>query len=384
MIIIHQLLSGIMIISSLAIILVACYKIEGRKFKIKHLDRYIIITAITSFFLRLISSPHAIKYTFKTLLTYLALVALIACGIFIIMSLARISDKKKWSKKYFIAILISTPIFMFLAISSSNMQAKTVKQIKHANEVKQNKKDNLFKLLNEDDTSSSDDYNADDGYSLDSNNAGQVTYKFKIGKNIRLKLDNNKTAKLVKISNDRYNVNMTLSDKNKSHEYTNLIVSCKNKHDKKINLENNNNTDAYNKKQDAIDKIKKQQEEKKKQANEQKQEQEAKQKQADEEAKSEGQDALVKAEEYATSQDLSKQGIYDQLTSSYGEKFSDKAAQYAMAHLKNVDWNQNALDKAQDYKENEHLSKNEIYDQLTSSAEKFTTSEAQYALNNLY
>ncbi|KAK2577716.1 hypothetical protein KPH14_000256, partial [Odynerus spinipes] len=64
--------------------------------------------------------------------------------------------------------------------------------------------------------------------------------------------------------------------------------------------------------------------------------------------------------------------------------FSAQAAQYAMDHLKNVDWNQNALDKAQDYKDNEHLSKNEIYDQLTSSyGEKFTPSEAQYAVNNL-
>lgn len=51
---------------------------------------------------------------------------------------------------------------------------------------------------------------------------------------------------------------------------------------------------------------------------------------------------------------MSKQGIYDQLTSDAGEKFPEDAAQYA------------------------------IYDQLTSSyGEKFTQEEAQYAIDHL-
>ncbi len=41
---------------------------------------------------------------------------------------------------------------------------------------------------------------------------------------------------------------------------------------------------------------------------------------------------------------MSKEGLYDQLTSEYGEKFSDEAAQYAMDNLE-VDWNKNALKK---------------------------------------
>ena len=42
---------------------------------------------------------------------------------------------------------------------------------------------------------------------------------------------------------------------------------------------------------------------------------------------------------------MSKAGIYDQLTSEHGEKFSAEAAQYAVDNL-NADYNENALAKA--------------------------------------
>lgn len=93
--------------------------------------------------------------------------------------------------------------------------------------------------------------------------------------------------------------------------------------------------------------------------------------------------ALEKAKTYSEVMHMSKQGIYDQLTSEYGEKFPADAAQYAIDNL-NADFKQNALEKAKTYQETMNMSKNAIYDQLISEyGEKFTTDEAQYAIDNL-
>ena len=43
--------------------------------------------------------------------------------------------------------------------------------------------------------------------------------------------------------------------------------------------------------------------------------------------------ALHKAENYSKMMHMSKQGIYDQLTSEYGEKFDTEAAQYAIDNV---------------------------------------------------
>lgn len=93
--------------------------------------------------------------------------------------------------------------------------------------------------------------------------------------------------------------------------------------------------------------------------------------------------ALIQADTYANLLHLSKQGIYDQLTSEYGEKFDAKDAQYAIDHLK-VDWNANALITARKYQDTMHMSKASIYDQLVSKyGERFTASEAKYAIAHL-
>jgi len=93
--------------------------------------------------------------------------------------------------------------------------------------------------------------------------------------------------------------------------------------------------------------------------------------------------ALKKAETYAKTLHMSKQGIYDQLTSEYGEKFDKESAQYAIDNL-TIDWNLNALEKAKTYQKSMNMSKKAIYDQLISDyGEKFTTSEAQYAIDHL-
>lgn len=93
--------------------------------------------------------------------------------------------------------------------------------------------------------------------------------------------------------------------------------------------------------------------------------------------------ALKKAENYSSMMHMSKQAIYDQLTSEYGEQFPADAAQYAIDNL-NADYKQNALEKAKSYQDNMNMSKSAIYDQLVSEyGEQFTSEEAQYAIDNL-
>lgn len=93
--------------------------------------------------------------------------------------------------------------------------------------------------------------------------------------------------------------------------------------------------------------------------------------------------ALAKAKTYSDIMHMSKQGIYDQLTSEYGEKFSPEAGQYAVDNLE-TDYNANALEKAKDYQSTMNMSPEAIRDQLTSeNGEQFTQEEADYAVANL-
>lgn len=93
--------------------------------------------------------------------------------------------------------------------------------------------------------------------------------------------------------------------------------------------------------------------------------------------------ALRKAKTYSDTMSMSKDGLYNQLTSDAGEKFSQEAAQYAIDNVE-ADWKENALKKAKTYQESMAMSSSAIYDQLISSAgEKFTQEEAQYAIDNL-
>jgi hypothetical protein len=93
--------------------------------------------------------------------------------------------------------------------------------------------------------------------------------------------------------------------------------------------------------------------------------------------------ALKKAETYSNTMHMSKKGIYEQLTSEYGEQFPAKAAQYAIDNIQ-ADWNGNALKKAKTYQSTMNMSKKAIYNQLISEyGEKFTPQEAQYAIDHL-
>ena len=102
-----------------------------------------------------------------------------------------------------------------------------------------------------------------------------------------------------------------------------------------------------------------------------------------EEVPKEYKNALKKAETYSESLNMSKEAIFNQLISDYGEQFSREAAQYAIDNIK-ADWKENALKKAQTYQESMAMSKKAIYDQLIAEyGEKFTKEEAQYAIDNL-
>lgn len=93
--------------------------------------------------------------------------------------------------------------------------------------------------------------------------------------------------------------------------------------------------------------------------------------------------ALNKAESYSNLMNMSKQGLYDQLTSEYGDQFSAEAAQYAIDTIE-ADYNANALAKAESYSDTMHMSKKGIMEQLTSEyGEQFTEEEANFAVENL-
>ena len=93
------------------------------------------------------------------------------------------------------------------------------------------------------------------------------------------------------------------------------------------------------------------------------------------------QNALLKGKEYSDSQNMSKQGIYDQLISK--GKFTIKQAQYAVDNLQ-VDYNQNALITAKNYQRDLGFSPAKIREVLISDKnEKFTPAEANYAIQHL-
>lgn len=73
----------------------------------------------------------------------------------------------------------------------------------------------------------------------------------------------------------------------------------------------------------------------------------------------------------------------EQLTSEDGEGYPQKAAEYALSHVK-IDYNQNALECAKNYQENMPMSDQQLMEQLTSQdGEGFTQEQAQYAMDHL-
>ena len=93
--------------------------------------------------------------------------------------------------------------------------------------------------------------------------------------------------------------------------------------------------------------------------------------------------ALTSAETYSDMMHMSKQGIFDQLTSESGDQFTADEAQYAIDNI-DADWNKNALESAKLYQDEMAMSPDAIHDQLTSDyGDQFTLEQADYAIANL-
>ena len=94
--------------------------------------------------------------------------------------------------------------------------------------------------------------------------------------------------------------------------------------------------------------------------------------------------ALESAENYLAMSGFSKQGLYEQLSSEYGEGFTEAEAQYAVDHV-DADWNKEAVESARSYLEMSPMSKDALIEQLSSSyGEGFTYEQAVYAVNKVY
>ena len=93
--------------------------------------------------------------------------------------------------------------------------------------------------------------------------------------------------------------------------------------------------------------------------------------------------ALKSAKNYISMMPMSKKGLYNQLTSDFGDKFTEEEAQYAVDNLE-VDYREQALKAAKNYQGIFPMSNNQLKRQLMSDAgDKFTEEEAQYAIDNL-
>jgi hypothetical protein len=94
------------------------------------------------------------------------------------------------------------------------------------------------------------------------------------------------------------------------------------------------------------------------------------------------QQAVDSAQNYlADGQGFSKSGLFNQLTSSYGEGFTAANASFAISYLK-PDWDAQAVDSAQNYlADGQGFSRDGLIQQLTSSyGEGFTEAQAEYAV----
>ena len=97
------------------------------------------------------------------------------------------------------------------------------------------------------------------------------------------------------------------------------------------------------------------------------------------------QQAVQSAQGYLTDgEGFSREGLLKQLESSYGEGFAASDATFAVNYL-NPDWDAQAVESAQGYvNDGEGFSKSGLTQQLTSSyGEGFTQAQATYAVNKV-
>lgn len=98
--------------------------------------------------------------------------------------------------------------------------------------------------------------------------------------------------------------------------------------------------------------------------------------------------ALAAAQNFSDVMYKSEEWIYYYLIGEYpnGNQYTEEQAQYAMDRVE-ADWKENALKKAEQYREYQNMSLDEIYEQLTlhywEYGDGFTEEEAYYATSNL-
>ncbi|WP_313811829.1 Ltp family lipoprotein [Glutamicibacter sp.] len=93
--------------------------------------------------------------------------------------------------------------------------------------------------------------------------------------------------------------------------------------------------------------------------------------------------ALNQAQQYSDEYWMSESAIFSVLVDPAEDGFSEEAANYALDNV-DADWNENALLVARYLREEEHLSVDEIRDQLLSvEFEAFTIDQVKYAMSHL-
>lgn len=97
------------------------------------------------------------------------------------------------------------------------------------------------------------------------------------------------------------------------------------------------------------------------------------------------QNAYESAKSYLDFAGFSRAGLLGQLTSQYGEQFPPEDAEFAIARLEaegGVDWNAEAAESAKSYLEFSSFSRQGLIDQLTSEyGEQFTQEQAEYGVS---
>jgi len=93
--------------------------------------------------------------------------------------------------------------------------------------------------------------------------------------------------------------------------------------------------------------------------------------------------AINSAKQYLQNEAFSKQGLIDQLDSSYGDKYPVSVATAAVNSL-HVNWDTEAVLAARQYLKNQSFSCQGLIQQLSSSfGDKFTLAQAQYAVHRV-
>ena len=98
--------------------------------------------------------------------------------------------------------------------------------------------------------------------------------------------------------------------------------------------------------------------------------------------------AYESAKSYIDTMAFSKKGLMKQLTSEYGEGYEKKDARFAIKLLEKngeVNWKDEAVEAAQSYLDTQSFSKDGLYEQLVSDyGEGFTEKQARYAVDKVY